>query len=112
MKDYAGWQLVFLVGSGAVNVVAWVGAWICNKDKARTKDIAEVAADIQAMGNRVTRLEETQINHEDLAKVYERINRVADQLSEMKGEMKGSLGNIGGSVDMILECLLKTEKRG
>jgi len=105
--DYKAWQFWFLVVSALINVVVWVGVWISNKDKAQGKDIAEVKDEIRAVDTRVTRLEETQIGHDDLAKVYARINKVSDQVSEMKG----SLENIGGSVDMILDHLLKSEKR-
>ena len=111
MIDYKAWQFWFMVVSALINVVVWVGVWISNKGKAQGKDIAEVKEEIRAVDTRVTRLEENQIGQDDLAKVYERINRVSDQVSEMKGEVKGSLGNIGGSVDMILDHLLKSERR-
>lgn len=111
-NNYNAWQFWWLVISGLVNAVVWVGVWICNKDKARSGDIADVKGDIRGVDKRVTRLEDNQIGHEDLAKVYARINKVSDQVANMKGEMTGALGNIGGSVDMILDHMLKQDRRG
>nr|WP_319491817.1 DUF2730 family protein [uncultured Desulfobacter sp.] len=107
MIDYKALQFWLMVISLVGNVVVWLGVWITNKDKAHGKDVAAVKCDIQKVDKRVTRLEENKIGHRDLAAVHERIDRVSDQVSEMKG----SLENIGGSVDMILEHLLKSEKK-
>ena len=107
MIDYKALHFWFMVISAVVNVVVWVGVWITNKDRARGKDIAAVRDEIRAVDTRVTRLEDTRICQDDLAKVYTRINNVSDQVAAMKG----ALENIGGAVDMILECLLKSEKR-
>jgi archaellum component FlaC len=105
--DYKALQFWFMVISAVVNVVVWLGVWITNKDKAHGKDVAAVKCDIQKVDKRVIRLEENKIGHRDLAAVYDRINKVSDQVSEMKG----SLDNIGGSVDMILDTLMKPENK-
>lgn len=107
MIDYKALSFWFMVISAVVNVVVWVGVWISNKDRARGKDIADVRDEIRAVDTRVTRLEDTRIGQEDLAKVYERVNEVSGQVAAMKG----ALENIGGAVDMILEHLLKWERK-
>lgn len=107
--DYNALQFWATIVLAAGNIGVMGYTWITNSDKARVKDINEIKSDIIGVDKRLTKLEGNNICHQDLGQVYDRINAVSDQVSAMKGEIKGSVSSIGGTVDMILEHLLKKE---
>lgn len=98
--DYNAWRLGFdifqLVITGAV--AAWV--WVNNRAKATETDVKNVKEcvdndvkgierSVNRVANRVTALENRIITKEDLGAVYDRVNGVAGQVSEMNGKLDG-----------------------
>lgn len=93
--DYSALKFWFDAAQYLITVAIAVYVWLSNRVNARSKDVEE-------MGNRVTKLEVGSISHTDLGAVYDRINVVSQQMSNMSGTMDG----IKGAVDMIQEHLL------
>jgi hypothetical protein len=117
--NWRAWQFWFSVGQYIIAIVVGAYVWISNRDKARVRDIKRVeectaidiegiketlAGEIKNVGTRVTRLENSTISHEDLGKVYDRINGVSDQVSAQTEAING----LKRAVDMIHQHLLNS----
>ncbi len=95
MIDYRAWQFWLAVVVAVEGVVIGIYSWITNKDKAQAKDIKEIKGEIQGVENRVTKLEAGSISHADLSKVYQKINDVGNDVSELNGSIKGLKESVG-----------------
>ncbi|MCP3941534.1 MAG: hypothetical protein GY710_08645 [Desulfobacteraceae bacterium] len=100
--DYAAWRFWVDVGQYIFGIIIAFYIWFSNRAKATDKDVQGVKKDMGKIESRVTKLEAGSISHDDLGKVYERMNKVSDQMSELTGTTKG----IKGTVDIIQEHLL------
>ena len=100
--DYPAWKFWFDVVQYLITIIVAVYVWTSNRAHARKKDMDSVKEVVVGIGTRVTKLETGAISKDDLAAVYNRVNAISDQVSNLSGKMDG----IGKSVDMIQEYLL------
>ena len=71
--------------------------WRANRSAAKQTEIRDLES-------RICRLEVSSVDHDDLGKVYERINEVSDQVSKLNGTTK----SISQGVAMIHQHLLNS----
>ena len=106
--DYAAWRFWFDVGQYIIAFLVGFYVWFSNRAKATGKDVKNVKKTMGGIESRVTKLETGSISHDDLGKVYERVNGIAVQVSNLDGKMDG----VKGAVDMINEHLLSNGGKG
>lgn len=100
-------DVLYLGGVIAVGIYAWV----VNRSKANRSAIDELDGRTQSVERRQDKLEERVANvptHHDLARVYDRLNGVSEQVKEMNGNLTGISRQIG----MISEYLLNRRDGG
>ena len=95
MIDYKAYQFWLAVAVALEGIVVGVYTWVSNRDKAQAEDIKEVKGDLQKLETRVTRLEAGSISHEDLSKVYDRINDVGNAVSGLDEAITGLRESVG-----------------
>jgi len=105
MIDYRAaqfWVDMFVV---FVSAVVWLYAWRVRRDMATNEKIAEIETTISAhVGDSSVRLAhmdermQRAVGHPELRPIYERLNNVSEQISEINGKMH--------TLDLIHEMLL------
>lgn len=118
--DYNKWRLVFEVFLFVWNLGVSGWLWLGRSHKATLKRIDEVEANFGerfstyeqrclVKHERITRLE-SQIgempSHDDLGRIYDRINAVSGDVREMKGTLEGT----AKSVDRLHRYLLEHDR--
>lgn len=105
--DYTVWRFWFDVGQYVIAFMIAFYVWVSNRAKATDKDMKKVAKTMGGIETRVTKLESGSLSHDDLGAVYDRVNGIAEQVSNLDGKMDG----VRGAVDMINEHLLSNGGR-
>lgn len=102
--DYSAWKFWFDLAQYLITIAVALYVWISRRDTARKEDMKSVNEAVVCMGDRVTKLETGAVSKDDLGAVYNRINQVGNQVSELTGTVRG----IKNSVGMIQEYLLNS----
>ena len=97
--DYSAIRFWFDIGQYIIAFLVGFYVWFSNRVNARSEDVEKI-------GNRLTKLETGAISQTDLAAVYDRVNGISDQVSNLSGKMDG----VKGAVDMIQDHLLNKGK--
>lgn len=103
---------------GFINFVVTVGLWLYVRNSDRHEKIDKRFAEMEAnvderldkTGERLARLEERverSPTHDDVGRVYERINALAASLSEIKGAVDSVNGNVRQLMARVIEKGLK-----
>lgn len=106
VSDYSALRFWFDVGQYVITLGIGVYVWFVNRMNAKSDEVKEVKKSVGKIHKRVTTLEAEMkhtLKHEDLGVVYERINDVAEEVSNLSGKMDG----VKSGLDMIHEYLLK-----
>jgi predicted ArsR family transcriptional regulator len=91
--DAAGlWLQAAGLGLSALNSICLVVLWFANRGRVTREAIDTVARDAESRGDeldkRLVRMEEAirhAPTHEDLGKIYERLNSIGNHLAELRG---------------------------
>ncbi len=78
-------------------VALFIYTHLTNKSKANSSAIESVKEDFDGLKSRVVAIEsrlENAPTHQDISKVYDRLNDVAEELSNVSGQMRGALNQL------------------
>lgn len=105
-----GFQILQFLITGAIGVYVYMS----NKDKVTNDRIGKLQDDIDNKidnhGERIAGLEarsKEAPTHNDLSKLYEKVNHVSGCLSELQGEFKGACRTL----DLIHETLMEERRK-
>lgn len=111
--DYRALSFWLMAAQAVGNTIFWLVGWLSLRQKATATEIKAVSAQVQAMKDaqqencgkhqaRTTTLEaqlKSAPTHDDLGKVYDRVNVVKGAVDEMNGVLKG----IGFQVGLLVK---------
>lgn len=105
-----GFQVVQFIATGCVGFYVYMS----NKDKVTNDRIGKLEADIDlkidSHSERISKIEaraEQAPTHDDLAKVYNKVNQVSDCVSRLEGEFAG----VSRVVNLIHETLMEERRK-
>ena len=108
--DYSAIKFWFGVGQYVLTIGVGLYVWLGNRFKAKTTEVELLKKSLATVEGQVSKLETNMahtLSHEDLGAVYERINDVSDQVSNLSGKMDG----VKSGLDMIHDHLLSEGRR-
>lgn len=108
--DYTAFRFWFDVFLAVLFAGNWVYTWLTNRHRVNKTEIQEVRQELVKVVSRIDIVEERMNGaptHTDLSNIYNRMNGMSENISEMTGSLKAMTAQLS----LINDYLLRGDKR-